>query len=212
MTQLRREFERSRMLLEMIKKREKLKRDQIQIAFELFELRLVHPRPTRTPRTPRTHRTHRTTPHHTPHHTPHTHPHTQHTVTLETYESQKEGVPLMDDPRELEFEREWQRERERERAMLMASAPSALKSEKATADHRKRRRRDSALNSSAPAVSSALTPAAVALAGGRPPAPAAKRPKTIVKLTHGQVYAIWNAWNVVCRVSCRDVSRTWRDG
>lgn len=102
MTQLRREFERSRMLLEMIKKREKLKRDQIQIAFELFELRL------------------------------------------------KEGVPLMDDPRELEFEREWQRERERERAML--------------------------------------TPAAAALAGGRPPAPAAKRPKTIVKLTHGQVF------------------------
>jgi hypothetical protein len=43
MTQLRREFERSRMLLEMIKKREKLKRDQIQIAFDLFELRVVRP-------------------------------------------------------------------------------------------------------------------------------------------------------------------------
>ena len=75
MTQLRREFERSRMLLEMIKKREKLKRDQIQIAFELFELRLVHPPPnTHTPHTTNTHI-------HTPHtHTPHAHTHTPHTA------------------------------------------------------------------------------------------------------------------------------------
>jgi hypothetical protein len=83
MTQLRREFERSRMLLEMIKKREKLKRDQIQIAFELFELRLVHPPPnTHTPHTANTH-THTRTHARTHAHTAHTHtnntPHTPHT-------------------------------------------------------------------------------------------------------------------------------------
>jgi hypothetical protein len=103
-------------------------------------------------------------------------------------DSQKEGVPLTDDPREATIERELQRELQRERALL-ASVPSPAKVEK-TEQHRKRRRRDSSLlASSAPSLA---TPGGDVLRGNasRPPGPVSKRPKTIVKLTHGQVYAL----------------------
>jgi len=149
------------MLLEMIKKREKLKRDHIQITLVLFELRAVIFS-------------------------------FKNGLDEEEWKSEDKGItcslPLLQKEGAMLPDYSYEREPLKGEREKWSSSPAK------PAELRKRRRRDSALalslSQSSASSSTSTSPSSSLISigreGGRRPS---KRPKTVVKLTSGHVYA-----------------------